>query len=135
MANIRNFVFDLLKNDTVLNQLGLNEGVMYNSNDADTPNVRPFMVLRWGATAAGMDVVKQRTLQVWVHDQPSDYTVIDSALERVRDVFANVVGNDIGDTIKWVLQIDWALESDDLADDVQNTVARYAEFTVVGSAV
>jgi len=81
-----------------------------------------------------MDVMRRRTLQVWVHDEPSDYTNIDLALDRVRDVLTSLFGVNVSATTKWIAQIDWELDSDDLSDDIQNTVTRYSQFTVVGSA-
>lgn len=134
MSTVRDLIFNTLKNDGILNGLDLNESSMFNGNDADTPNMRPFMVFRWGQTSAGMDVMRRRTLQVWVHDEPSDYSAIDSALERVRDILTSLFGVNVSSTTKWVAQIDWELDSDDLSDDVQNTVTRYSQFTVVGSA-
>jgi hypothetical protein len=134
MATVRDLIFDYLKVDAVLNGLGFTEQSMFNSNDADTPNMRPFMVFRWGATSAGMDVMRRRTLQVWLHDEPSDYTRIDTGLERVRNALTMLVGVNVDATTKWVAQIDWTSDSDDLFDDVQNTIARYTQFDVIGSA-
>lgn len=135
MANIRQVIFDRLANDSVLNGLGFNEENIFNSNDVDTPIVRPFMVLRWGLTTEGMDVVRVRSLTVWIHDQPSDYSLIDSGLERVRAILTNVIGTYTGDDDKWVLQIDWTGDSEDLSDDVQTTITRNSSYSVVGSAV
>lgn len=135
MANLRDVIFDRLKVDSVLNGLGINEASIFNSNDADTPQVRPMMVLRWGATSLGVGTVNERSLQVWVHDAPTDYTRIDSALERVRASLAGLYGASTGTAGKFVSQIDWAGDSDDLTDDIQNTVTRYSSFTIVGSAV
>ena len=134
MPTVRDLIFNALKNDGVLNGLDLNDTSMFNGNDADTPNMRPFMVFRWGQTSIGMDVMRRRTLQVWVHDEPSDYTNIDLALDRVRDVLTSLFGVNVSATTKWIAQIDWELDSDDLSDDIQNTVTRYSQFTVVGSA-
>jgi hypothetical protein len=134
MTTVRDYVFDVLKNDSVLNGLGFNDQTMYNNNDADTPNVRPFMVFKWGQTSPGMDVMRVRSLQVWFHDSPSDYTNIDTALERVRNVLQLSFGVNIGTPSKWVAQIDWELDSDDLDDDVQRTIARYSQYQVIGSA-
>lgn len=134
MSTVRDLIFDTLKVDSVLNGLGIDEAHMFNSNDADTPNERPFMVFRWGQTSAGMDVMRRRSLQVWVHDNPSDYSTIDKALERVRDVLTSLFGVNVLSSDKWVAQIDWELDSDDLSDDIQQTVTRYSQFNVVGSA-
>lgn len=137
MATVRDYVFDLIKNDTQMIALGFDEDRMFNNNDADTPvpDDRRFIVFKWGQSIVGMDVVHVRSLQVWVHDAPSDYTVIDSALERVRTVLTSLFGADTGEPRKWVTQFDWELDSDDLDDDIQRTVTRYSQFAVVGSAV
>lgn len=134
-STVRDLVFDSLKNDSVLNGLSINEDHMFNSNDADTPNVRPLMIFRWGQSSEGMDVMHRRILQVWVHDDPSNYSRIDDALQRVCDVLTSLFGVNVDATTKWVAQIDWMLDSDDLSDDVQNTVTRYSQFNVIGSSL
>lgn len=134
MTTVRDLIFITLMNDPVLNGLGIDEATMFNSNDTDTPNARPMMVLRWGQTTEGMDVMRRRILQIWVHNEPTDYTVIDQALERVRTVLTSMFGVNVQTTAKWVAQIDWMLDSDDLTDDIQNTVTRYSQYTVIGSA-
>jgi hypothetical protein len=132
---IRDYVFNLVTTDSILNGYALNEQTVYNNNDWDTPKERPFMVLRWGATSLGMGVANVRALQVWIHDEPANYTNIDKALERVRELLANQTASFTGTANKWVIQVDWSGDSDDLFDDVQRTIARYSSFSVVGSAV
>jgi hypothetical protein len=134
MANVRQYVYDLIRTDPVIQSLGFDTDSMFNANDVDTPQVRPFMVFRWGAASVGLDVVNIRSLQVWVHDAGTDYTNIDLALERVRTVLTAIAGASTGDAGKWVIQIEWAGDSDDLDDDVQQTVTRYSQFNLVGSA-
>jgi hypothetical protein len=134
MTNVRDLIFERVSSDSIMNGLGFDTNNLFNSNDADTPNVRPFMVFRWGATSPGMDIVRKRILQIWVHDEPSDYSTIDTALNRVRDILTSLFGVNVDTTSKWVLQIDWELDSDDLSDDIQRTVTRYSQFSVVGSA-
>lgn len=133
--NIRDYVYDLFTNDSYLNGLALNEDSIFNTNDRDTPQVRPFMVTRWGITSVGLDVVHERTVQIWIHDAPSDYHTIDLGLQRVRELLTQQYGVDTGANNGWVLQIEWAGDSEDLSDDIQNTITRYATFNVVGSAV
>jgi len=134
MANVRQYIYDLIRTDPVIEGLGFNADSMFNANDVDTPQVRPFMVFRWGATSVGLDVVNIRSLQVWVHDKPTDYTNIDLALKRVRTLLTNVVGESTGDAGQWVTEIEWTGDSDDLDDDVQRTVTRYSQFNLVGTA-
>jgi hypothetical protein len=133
--SLRNYLFNLAAADSVLNSLGLNVDSMFTSNDKDTPQVRPFMVFRWGATNPGMSVVNQRDLRVWIHDRPSDYTNIDIALKRLVALFTPLVGVSVGGAGEWVSQIEWMGDSDDLDDDIQVTVTRWAEFRITGSGV
>ena len=135
MANLRQYIYDKIRTDPIITSLGFDQDSMFNTNDVDTPQVRPMMVFRWGASSVGLDVVNFRTFQVWVHDEPTDYTLIDTALERVRMVLTSVSGESTGDDDKWVSQIEWTGDSDDLDDDVQRTVTRYSQFNLVGSAV
>lgn len=135
MANIRQVVFDLLANDPVLNGLGITADSIFNANDVDTIRVRPFMITAWANTAPGMDRVRQRSLRVWVHDEPSDYRRIDDVLERVCELLTNQYGVITGDNGRSVLQIEWEGDSDDLSDDVQRTITRNSDYNVVGSAV
>jgi hypothetical protein len=134
MANLRQYIYDKIRTDSVISSLGFDENSMFNTNDVDTPQVRPMMIFRWGAASVGLDIVNIRSFQVWVHDERSDYTLIDQALERVRTVLTSVVGESIGDVGKWVVQIEWTGDSEDLDDDVQQTVTRYSQFNLVGSA-
>lgn len=133
--SLRNYLFDIAKNDSVLNSLGLNATSMFTSNDKDTPQVRPFLVFRWGATNPGLSVVNQRTLRVWVHDEPSDYTNIDMALKRLQTIFLPLMAVPVSPSGQWVSQIEWTGDSDDLDDDIQQTITRWTEFQITGSAV
>lgn len=131
---IRDLIYNTLTADSVLNGLGIDETNTFNSNDEDTPQLRPLMVLRWGASSVGLDVMNLRSLTVWIHDKPSDYAVIDQALERVRAVLTNMYGVNAGASDRWVAQIEWTGDSDDLTDDVQHTVCRNSQYNLVGSA-
>jgi hypothetical protein len=133
--SLRNYLFNLATADTVLNSLGLNASSTFTSNDKDTPQARPFMVFRWGATNPGMSTVNQRTLRVWVHDEPSDYTNIDIALKRLQMILLPLAAVPVGGAGEWVSQIEWTGDSDDLDDDIQNTITRWTEFQITGSAV
>lgn len=131
---IRDLIYDTLTQDTILNGLGITEDNTFNSNDEDTPQGRPLMVLRWGGASVGLDVVNLRSLTVWIHDKPSDYSVVDQALERVRTILTAMYGVNAGAAGKWVVEIEWTGDSDDLTDDVQNTVCRNSQYNLVGSA-
>lgn len=131
----REFVYGLLTSDATLNTLGLGDQSTFLSHDVDTPLVRPMMILRWQNTDPGVGAVNRRVLQVWIHDEKGDYTRIDAALERVRTVLTNVAGANAGAANKWVTQINWNGDSDDLTDDEAGTFTRWGMYTLTGSAV
>jgi hypothetical protein len=130
----RAVIFELLTEDSVLNSLGFDIDSTFTDHSVDTPQVRPFMILRWQSVAVGIGPVNQRLLQVWVHDQPADYERIDQTLRRLRTLFGSleavrVDGGDAG--LHTVL---WEGDSDDLRDDEARTITRWAQFRLTGSA-
>lgn len=137
---VRALVFSRITTDSQLNTLGFTVSNTFTQHDTDTPNVRPFAVLRWGGTDLGLNDFDTkvgsnlRRLSVWCHDDPGDYERIDQYLSRVRTVLTGLYGTYVGDVGKFVGQITWNGDSDDLNDDVVGTITRNASFTIVGSA-
>jgi hypothetical protein len=99
--------------------------------DVDTPQSRPFLQLRWGRNDAGIDRVTIRNLVVWVHDKPGDYALIDGILLRLRDLIPSLVGESNG--TGHLVDVTWAGDSEDLADDGHGTITRNSSFILVGS--
>jgi hypothetical protein len=105
------------------------------SGDVDSPSMRPYLVLRWGETSPGVgrSLVRRRTLLIYVHDKPNDYTRIDRIIRRIREVFESMAGErtDTG----WITQIDWETDSGDLSDDTSRTIMRTSAFNIVGQGM
>lgn len=129
---MRKLVWTLLKDDTQLNSLGIDEDSLLEESAVDTPAMRPFAVTRWREDSPGIGPVSRRTLTIWVHDTPGSYKRIDDVIRRVREVLEPVVAMQDPDG-GWLNQIEWRGNSEDLSDDVQGTVVRNATFLVVGS--
>jgi hypothetical protein len=129
---VRSTVARLLWMDTELNDLGINRDSLF-AGDVDTPEPRPYGVLRWGTTSPGMDVSRSRVLTVWFHDEPNDYTRIDSIIHRVRQILEGTYAakTEIG----WITDVSWLTDSDDLTDDATRTICRNSTFTIVGSGL
>lgn len=123
-------MYQAIIGDSVLNGLGIT-GPSSFAVDVDTPASRPFLQLRWGRNNVGLDVVTQRDLVVWVHDQPADYSVIDSIIRRLRVLLPTLISS--SDSTGWVMGVDWTGDSEDLTDDGHKTIARNASFTMTGS--
>lgn len=135
VPGLRNYVFDLIADDPQMITLGYTRDGTFTSNDEDTPQIRPLTIIQWGITNQGMDTERLRTLQVWLHDIPHDYTRVDAGLERVRELLTNQIGVNASASNKWLSQVIWESDSEDLIDDVQNTITRYSIYTLLGSAV
>lgn len=137
---IRSYIFSLLTTDSVLNNLGFTVNNVFTSHDEDTPQSRPFMILRWGSTDVGLndwDISigsNLRNLTVWVHDDPGDYGRIDQAVSRVRMALKSIHGAYTGSIGQYIGQVNWNGDSDDLKDDIVGTITRNSSYTFVGSA-
>lgn len=137
---VREFIFNRITTDPVLNSLGINAASTFMSNTMDTQQVRPLCVLNWQAVPAPLFStfpINQRILQVWVHVSlnEGDYGRVDEALRRLRDVLTSVEGVNVGGSDAWLSAIVWEGESDDLRDDEQGTLMRNAQFRLTGSAI
>jgi hypothetical protein len=143
---LREYVVGLIVNDPALSTAGFTLDAVFTQHSVDTPQVRPFMVLRWQAAITGFTTtaggnsfskfpINQRVLQVWVHDKPADYALIDWSLKRLRAILTNVEAVNVGAPDEWLHTIVWEGESDDLSDDEARTITRNAQFRLTGSAI
>jgi hypothetical protein len=123
---------ELLTSDAQLQAMGVNPNSL-SAGDVDTPEPRPYIVLQWGETIPGVDVSRRRTLTVWVHDKPNDYTVIDQIIKRIRQIYEGLAGYKT--TTGWITSVDWVTDSDDLTDDGPHTICRTTAYTVIGSGL
>lgn len=139
---VREFVYQRLTGDTILNSLGITGDSTFLSHTVDTPQVRPLMILRWQAISRGIESadpspVNQRILTVWVHDDRNrgDYDRIDDALRRVRTLMESVVGVNVGEPGAWLSGVRWEGDTDDVDDPDMGTLSRSSQFRLTGSAI
>lgn len=128
------YVRTVLGSNIGLNSEGITIDRIFLTHGLDTPQERPMIVMRWLNTSPGMGPVNRRLLQVWIHDEPGDYDRIDRCLQHVRDAFDELVGMYTGTAGKWLSQVDWQGNSDNLDDDEVGTFVRYGEYMLTGSA-
>jgi hypothetical protein len=120
-------VHGLLSSDPELQELGF---TVYGSNAADTVDEKRFLIVSWQPGSAAFGKHGSEAVLVWAHDKDRDYTAVDAALSRVRDLLhdaTHIVGED-GRTLTTAR---WNGVSDDLYDDGYGTVTKNADFTVV----
>jgi hypothetical protein len=127
---MRTLIYQAIINDPELISYGIT-GTSSFAVDVDTPQSRPFLQLRWGVNAIGLDVSTRRSLVIWVHDQPGDYTKIDAIIFRLRSLIPSLVPS--RDAQGWLQGVTWEGDSEDLTDDGHRTIARNTSFTLVGS--
>ena len=127
---MRSLVFQTIVSDPTLNGFGITGATSF-AVDVDTPQGRPFLQCRWGRNDEGLDVVTRRNLVVWVHDAPGDYAKIDSIILRLRELLPTLINQSNG--LGWVVGVEWAGDSEDLADDGHRTITRNTSFVLVGS--
>lgn len=127
---MRTLIYQAIIADTTLNGLGIVDSSSF-AVDVDTPQTRPFLQLRWGVNAIGLDISTRRSLVIWVHDQPGDYSKIDSIIFRLRSLIPSLVGT--SDPQGYLQGVVWEGDSEDLTDDGHRTIARNTSFTLVGS--
>ena len=127
---MRTLIYQAIIGDPALNGLGIT-GPSSFAVDVDTPQDRPFLQLRWGPNTIGLDVSTRRSLVIWVHDQPGDYTRIDDIILRLRSLIPSLVLSQ--DAQGWLQGVRWEGDSEDLTDDGHRTIARNTSFTLVGS--
>ena len=129
---MRALIFQALVSDPTLNSLGIDSASSF-AIDVDTPQTRPFLQIRWGRTEIGLKTtaVSRRTITIWAHDLPGDYTKIDQILARVKALLPGLEGQNNG--LGYLLSAEWTGDSEDLADDGHGTITRNASFTLVGS--
>jgi hypothetical protein len=127
---VRTLIYQAIINDPTLIGLGIT-GPSTFAIDVDTPAGRPFLQLRWGLNEIGLDVSTRRSLVIWVHDQPGDYTNIDNIILRLRTLIPSLVPSP--DSNGWLQGVVWTGDSEDLVDDGHRTIARNTGFVLVGS--
>ena len=120
-----------LVNDATLQSLGVTAaGVVM--GEVDSIEERPFLNLRWGATLPGLDVVSRRTLDIWVHDQGTDYEAkVDPIIRRIHTILAGLEATP--HTSGYLVKAEWTGDSGDLADDGHGTITRTTSYSLVGT--
>lgn len=144
----RQYIYNLITTDTILNALGITDDSTFLSDTVDTEQIRPLCILRWGSVTPGLTAtregagvsrfpISQRILTVWVHValNEGNFDRIDQSLKRLRDILTNVAGVNVGEVGSWLSAINWEGDSDDIRDDEQRTLTRNAQFRLTGSAI
>jgi hypothetical protein len=88
MATAREIIAQRIATDPTCQDLGLDPDSVYQADTAESPEERPFIVVRWGDVAGQMGHVTVRNVDLWAYDQLGDYT----RAERLVRAAAEAVG-------------------------------------------
>jgi hypothetical protein len=134
---MRAWLYLRLKNDAELNTLldpdddrDFEDQAFSSPSMTENDGPRPFLVYLVGnATDVAMaeedaDLVRQ-FWTIYIHDEPSDYTRIDTLVERVKEIFKNANGQGVGNYIMTTFHLE---TSRDFDDQTLGTIFRYVRF-------
>lgn len=98
-----------------------------------TTPVTPFIMYKFAGVA---DRLTTKTalgsvrLEVWIHDKPGSYSLIEDALKKIDDTLLATVHRVVGD--QSISQIGYDSRSPDLYDEGFKTICKMSSFTTVG---
>ena len=128
---MRKVVYSLLANSAAFIALIPATRIYERSSVPDAP-VLPFCVLAWGGRTRVATGCYQTSLEIWVHDERGDYTLIDNVLAIVEDVLtSNVQATSVDGRMA---QADAPNTSPDLYDETYRSSTRSAGYRLVGTA-
>ena len=90
-----------------------------------TPAEKPYIIYRQTSDVQyfrgdGRDNNRRKGYMIFVHDVPGDYLAIDDIIERLKDLFQDVV-----DQANGVTESLWLETSEDLRDDDMGTILKF----------
>lgn len=105
-------------------------GVLQVRSVTETPRQKPFVAHRVGSPTPlvkddNLTLAMETPVQVWVHDRPGDYLLIDSILAEIRGVL------EVAPAAGSFIQAGWIEDSEDLADPEMGTILRWSRYRLV----
>ena len=127
---MRKVVYSLLANSAAFIALIPATRIYERSSVPDAP-VLPFCVLAWGGRTRIATGCYQSALEIWVHDERGDYSLIDNVLGIIEDVLCSNLQATVDD--QRMAQADRPNTSPDLYDDTYRSSTRSAGYRLVGT--
>lgn len=126
----RTWVYSTMVDDATLTAL-IPGGVHASTAVTKTPTSKPFIMYRVlsdrpelrGDDAAQVDELHY---QLFVHDVPGDYLIIDTIVARLRELF-----EDVSDGANSIARVRWVETSEDFRDEDMGTIMRYCRIRVL----
>lgn len=112
---LRETVAMAVNDSEVLRDLGLPADAVFQADQADSPTMRPFVVLRWLEQQRGLAHIKRNPFTAWVYDERGDNTRAEYISDGIGEVLSSLMG--IQTKTGWILEIEKGERGADLDDD------------------
>lgn len=103
---------------------------VYQYNSVPDPVMKPYIVVKFGVESAepGWRAgPTQRPIQVWVHDDPGDFSRIDRVLQRTKTVLQSLPNKDE------FLELRFVDTSRDLDDTALGVITKYSTYQMTAT--
>lgn len=97
-------------------------GRVFSSGSLNNVPARPFVLVRMHNAFRLQGFARRDIAQVWCHDEPGDYMVIDEMMAHCKAAIESIPH--AGQLMAW----EWIEDSVDLKDDDMHTVCRNARY-------
>lgn len=108
-------------------------GLFGDRQEFQVPEAKPFGVLLSEGPLPGVKTHRQYRSQLWVHDEPGDYTRIDNVLKEAENLLTAVLPRTLNGV--WLNDVQWLGVSGDLSDDARRTNVKYVTFLLTGNGM
>lgn len=89
-ATAREHLAQLVAQSAVLRALGLPENAVFQADTAESPEGRPFVVVRWGDEIRNVGGSWVRSVDWWVYDEFGDYNRASNIAKGIQDMGGEV---------------------------------------------
>lgn len=143
MLTLRELVAVTLNGNGELKVLGLPDNAVFQADTVDTPQMRPFLVIRWLRETPGIGPVSRRPFELLGYDTPGDFNRIDRILFKSDQILTNLPSTEIEGG--WLARIESSSNTnmrnaglgrgDDLWDEGYKAIVRPWTLRAIASGV
>lgn len=139
-SNLRQYVWELLRTDPALNELGINRDSLFGTNAPDSPaaSLQKWMVIRWGLEdpPLGRETTsRRRFVSFWAYDRRRDFSDIDQMLHRARALVYNLTGVHYNGSGGYITEVTDDGFSDDAWDPAYSASTKNWQATIIASGI
>lgn len=125
---LREWLFSTLSASTPLTDV-IEDRIYQGASLQDIPDVKPYLLYRFGTRSRGLsgaDGISAwvQPLQIFVHDNPGDYVLIDGLLDQLTTLLQ-------GAHEAPIVRCEWLEDSEDLRDDEMFTIMRFSRYQLI----